>query len=154
MYNCIAKVAETYVLVYLGIAVFGFPFLRSTTWLLCAVALLACCLGRMHIDILSGLYHLYLSCPAHKGYTPPDEPPPSPISAAHMLVVWLSGLRGSVTLALATVSYSTVSYSNQDFTAVYGGLADEAGEAKIPACSAVSGMTDSLAIVQTSLLIT
>ena len=57
-FKCAALVAETYVFIYLGEAIFSFPILHNTVWRLVIVALLACALGRTHIFI--GLYLRHL----------------------------------------------------------------------------------------------
>ena len=61
-----------------------------------------------------------------------------------MFAMWFSGLRGGVAFALASVSYAA-----KDFAASCGGI-DPAQAALDPTCT---DMTDSLAILQTTLII-
>ena len=61
-----------------------------------------------------------------------------------MFAMWFSGLRGGVAFALASVSYAA-----KDFAASCGGI-DPAQAALDPNCT---DMTDSLAILQTTLII-
>ena len=48
-FRAVALVAETFVFIYLGEALFSFPILHSTVWRLVVVALVACGLGRLHV---------------------------------------------------------------------------------------------------------
>ena len=54
----VALVAETYVFVYLGMAVFSFPMVFSHGWHLVLIAILACFVGRLHIFAGSGILNL------------------------------------------------------------------------------------------------
>jgi len=63
-----------------------------------------------------------------------------------MFIMWFSGLRGGVAFALASVSFAAM-----DFPKTCGGF-DEARAATDPHCQDPS-MTDSLAILQTTLII-
>lgn len=136
-YKCVALVAETYVFVYLGMAVFTFPIFNATVWMLVVCALLACFVGRLHIYTGSWLTNC---CRADDGSTMPK------ISGVYMFVMWFSGLRGGVAFALASVSYAAA-----DFADVCGGLPLEERVGN-EYCSH-EGMNDSLAILQTTLLI-
>lgn len=129
-YKCVALLAETYVFVYLGMAVLAFPIFSHTVWTATIVAMLACFVGRAHIYIGSWLFNA-----SRNG---PDSMPK--ISKAYMFVMWFSGLRGGVAFALASVSYAKL-----DFPAQCGGKStpDEGCE----------GMTDSLAMMQITLII-
>jgi len=133
-YHWFAFVAETFVFVYLGMAVFTFPIFQHTTMKLVGVALLACFVGRLHIYIGS----IGTNCMRKADSQPP------PISSAYMFAMWFSGLRGGVAFALASVSFAA-----KDFPASCGGL-DPTAAAADPYCT---GMTDSLAILQTTLII-
>merc|ERR1711871_1484264 len=115
-------------------AVFTFPIFQHTTVKLIGIAIGACFVGRLHIYIGS----IGTNCCR----SPTDKPPP--ISAAYMFAMWFSGLRGGVAFALAAVSYAA-----KDFPTSCGGLSREAAAAN-PTCE---GMTDSLAILQTTLVI-
>jgi len=134
-YKCVAVVAETYIFVYLGMAVFTFPIFHHTVGALIGISILACFVGRLHIYVGS----LLTNCMRSKDSQPP------PISASYMFIMWFSGLRGGVAFALASVSYA-----NNDFPQTCGGLT-EAQRATDPRCS--SDMSDSLAILQTTLVI-
>ena len=140
-YKCVATIAETYVFVYLGMAAFTFPIFKSTTLRLILVAILACFVGRLHIYVGSWITNCIRK--------PGDFPPP--ISSEYMFIMWFSGLRGGVAFALASVSFA-----NNDFPAHCGGL-DEAGKLASLECGPVgtidTSMTDSLAILQTTLII-
>jgi len=133
-YHWVAMVAETFIFVYLGMAVFTFPIFQHTTLKLVVVAIGACFVGRLHIYVGSFLTNCYRK---------PDSQPP-PISNQYMFAMWFSGLRGGVAFALASVSYA-----QKDFAASCGGL-DAAVAAANPQCE---GMTDSLAVLQTTLII-
>jgi sodium/hydrogen exchanger 8 len=136
-YKCVAVVAETFVFVYLGMAVFTFPIFNYTTWMLIACALLACFVGRLHIYVGSFLTNCFRS----------DDGKGLPkISGTYMFMMWFSGLRGGVAFALASVSYA-----DMDFKDDCGGLAPEDREAS-PFCGH-EGMSDSLAVLQTTLVI-
>jgi len=133
-YHWVAFVAETYVFIYLGMAVFTFPIFNHTTIKLVVVATGACFVGRLHIYIGSWL----TNCAR-----PADSQPP-PISNAYMFAMWFSGLRGGVAFALASVSFAA-----KDFADACGGLS-RAEAAVDPHCT---GLSDSLAILQTTLII-
>merc|ERR1719198_1759746 len=135
-YKCVAVVAETYVFVYLGMAVFTFPIFESTTWMLILCALLACFVGRLHIYVGSWLTNTVRK---DDGSTLPK------ISAVYMFVMWFSGLRGGVAFALASVSYAAM-----DFGEVCGGLSPDA---RVGNAFCTEGMSDSLAMLQTTLMI-
>jgi len=141
-YKCVALLAETYVFVYLGMAVFAFPIFDHTVWKLCLVALGACFVGRGHIYIGSWMFNCMRSKPADDG-TQVGLPK---ISPAYMFVMWFSGLRGGVAFALASVSYA-----NADFPHACMGL-DDAAEKAARGCND-KVMTDSLAMMQVTLLI-
>jgi len=130
----VAMVAETYVFVYLGMAVFTFPIFNHTTVKLVLVATGACFVGRLHIYIGSWM----TNCARKADSTPP------PISNAYMFAMWFSGLRGGVAFALASVSFAA-----KDFKDACGGLSREEA-ASNPHCV---GLSDSLAILQTTLII-
>ena len=136
-YKCVALVAETYVFVYLGMAVFTFPIFQSPVLMLVLYATLACFVGRLHIYIGSCLTNCYRK--------PGDSP--APISGVYMFIMWFSGLRGGVAFALASVSYA-----NSDFPDLCGGL-EEADKMLNEYCTSKDGMSDSLAILQTTLMI-
>ena len=72
---------------------------------------------------------------------------PPPISNAYMFAMWFSGLRGGVAFALAAVSFA-----HKDFDTSCGGMATaERRASTMDHCD--EGMTDSLAILQTTLII-
>jgi len=122
-FKVVALIAETYVFVYLGMAVFSFPMKFSLGWHLVLVAILACFVGRLHIFVGSGLFNM-------AGFN---------ISPIYQFIMWFSGLRGGVAFALAAVSYSAM-----DFPQACGGN---------PAACEEESMTDGLAIMQTTLII-
>lgn len=134
-YKVVAQIAETYVFVYLGMAVFTFPIFESTTYMLVFYATMACFVGRLHIYIGS----IMTNCFRSEGDVPP------PISAIYMFIMWFSGLRGGVAFALASVSFADL-----DFPQNCGGIPEEL-KASHEYCK--PGMTDSLAILQTTLMI-
>jgi len=137
-YKCVAMIAETYVFVYLGMALCTFPIIGDgTVWLLIAVALLACFVGRLHIYVGSWLTNC---CRAY------DETGLPQINGVYMFIMWFSGLRGGVAFALASVSYAS-----RDFPDVCGGLPP--AERDGSRFCGKEGMSDSLAILQTTLII-
>ena len=136
-FKLIAKAAETYVFVYLGMAVFTFPIFHGTVWLLSLISMLACLVGRLHIYLGSWLTNRWRA---------PDSDPP-PISPEYKFVMWFSGLRGGVAFALASVSFG-----NQDFGEHCGGVHREHPHREAAHCTDPS-MTDSLAVLQTTLLV-
>ena len=135
-FAAIAKVAECYVFIYLGMAWFTFPVFQSTVWLLALVALIACLVGRLHVYVGSLLTNRLF-----RGEAGSAQPP---ISRGTMFVMWFSGLRGGVAFALAAVSYG-----NTDFPQRCGGIPDFPAE-----YCGDHNMTDSLAILQATLLVT
>ena len=141
-YKCVALLAETYVFVYLGMAVFSFPIFDHTVWKTAGIALFACFIGRGHIYIGSWLFNCFRSTP-EEGKEQEGMPK---ISKAYMFIMWFSGLRGGVAFALASVSFA-----NHDFPIACGGLKDPALRAE-RGCDK-SSMNDSLAIMQVTLLI-
>lgn len=132
-FKSVAFIAETFVFVYLGMAVFTFPIFKNTVWTLVLIALLACFLGRLHIYLGSWLTNCFRRGERKEGQLPK-------ISNVYMFIMWFSGLRGGVAFALASVSFQA-----NDFPMACGGLAGKACE--------WAGMYDSLAILQTTMLI-
>jgi len=120
-------------------ATFSFPIFRSTGYGLFFVALGACFVGRLHIYIGSWLTNCFRKT---DGSTLP------PISDIYMFVMWFSGLRGGVAFALASVSYMSM-----DFPKSCGGLEGAPLEAATAAGKCPADMNDSLAIMQTTMLI-
>jgi len=135
VYKCVAVVAETYVFVYLGMAVFTFPIFDHTVFKLILAATGACFVGRLHIYVGSFLFNCFRTKDSH----------PPAISAAYMFIMWFSGLRGGVAFALASVSFAA-----RDFPDTCGGLT---AEQKLTNEHCTTGMSDSLAILQTTLVI-
>ena len=123
--------------VYLGMAVFTFPIFQSTVYTLVLWATLACFVGRLHIYVGSWLTNCFRG---------PDSYP-KPISGVYMFIMWFSGLRGGVAFALASVSFADL-----DFPQKCGGLT-EAQKVGLAMCGEGSEMNDSLAILQTTLMI-
>jgi len=130
-YKSVAAIAETFVFVYLGMAMVSFPILSHTSSLnLLLAGLLACFVGRLHIPLGSAI----TNCFRGAGSSLP------PISAVYQFIMWWSGLRGGVAFALAAKIYS-----DNNFPAKCGGGAGLAG------CNPT--MSDSEAILQTTMLI-
>ena len=109
-YKCIALIAETFVFVYIGMAIVTFPIMENTVWAFVVVALGACFIGRLHIPIGSGLTNCCRG---------PESHPPR-INGAYQFIMWWSGLRGGVAFALATMVYGKGYFGN---TAGSDGLA-------------------------------
>jgi len=142
-FKCVALIAETYVFVYLGMAVFAFPIFSHTVWKAMIIATLACFVGRLHIYIGSWLFNCFRSTPA-PGEVQQGMPK---ISAAYTFIMWFSGLRGGVAFAIASVSFA-----HNDFPANCGGLAEDATALREQmGCDGTT--SDSLAIMQITLLI-
>ena len=84
-YHWVAMVAETYIFVYLGMAVFTFPIFQHTTLKLVGVAIGACFVGRLHIYVGS----IMTNCCRAKDSKPPPiscvssprQPRPAPRAA-------------------------------------------------------------------------
>jgi len=123
-YKCIALVAETFVFVYLGMALVTFPIFDHTVWWLTFYALLACFVGRLHIYVGVFLTNLFRS----------ETTEMKPISGPYAFIMWFSGLRGGVAFALASVSFGPPA----DFTQTKEGYGT---------------MDDSTAILQVTMLI-
>ena len=83
-YKCVALIAETFVFVYIGMAIVTFPIMQGTVWAFVAVALGACFIGRLHIPIGSALTNCCRG---------PESHPPR-ISGTYQFIMWWSGLRG------------------------------------------------------------
>ena len=132
-YKCLAMVAETFVFVYLGMAVFTFPIFHGTVWLLSLISMLACLVGRLHIYLGSWL----TNCARDATTALP------PISSTYQFIMWFSGLRGGVAFALAAGIYAEAK-----FPETCGG-APERG----PEHNCVPAMSDGLAMLQATLLI-
>jgi sodium/hydrogen exchanger 8 len=123
-YKCIALVAETFVFIYLGMALVTFPIFDHTVWMLTFWAILACFVGRLHIFVGSWLANCFRG--------PNSEL--KPISGPYAFIMWFSGLRGGVAFALASLSFGPPS----DFAQTKPGYA---------------GVNDSTAILQVTMLI-
>ena len=51
LFEALAKGAETFVFVYLGMAAVTFPIFHNTVWALAAATLVACLVGRLHVFV-------------------------------------------------------------------------------------------------------
>ena len=67
-FKCVALVAETFVFVYLGEAIFSFPILHSTVWRMVAVAMVACGCGRLHVFLGVRMANAYRARNAAGGF--------------------------------------------------------------------------------------
>jgi sodium/hydrogen exchanger 8 len=130
-YKAVAAIAETFVFVYLGMAMVAFPIMDHTVVSLVVLSLLACFVGRLHIPVGSWLANCFRKS---DGSTLP------PVSGVYQFLMWWSGLRGGVAFALAANSFA-----HMDFPEVCG------GGAELPGCD--PSMKDSEAILQTTMLI-
>ena len=138
-FKCIAKIAETFVFVYLGMACVRMAkigLFAGTVWRLAGFGILACFLGRLHIFLGSWL--------VNRSRTPSSVPPP--ISGESMLIMWLSGLRGGVAFAIAVVLYKDHAFPDH-----CGGRAF--GRAAVKDCRGESVTNDATAILQMTMLI-
>jgi len=138
-FKCAAVVAELFVFIYLGEAVFTFPILHNTVWRLLCVAILACALGRVHV---------FLGVQLTNAYRRYQRRADTQFSFGVSVVMWWSGLRGGVAFALASASFG---YG--DFNAHCGGFSKWGHKAHSDHCPEGRAMTDGLAILQTTLLI-
>ena len=129
-----ARIAETFVFVYLGMAAVAFPIFEHTVWVLAAVGMLACLLGRLHVPLVCVLTNAARKLNAK----------PRLMRRGHGMIIWFSGLRGGVAFAIASASYA-----GNDFGTACGGLANVTEDATH--CAA--GVEDGLAIMQVTLLI-
>lgn len=94
-YKCVALISETFVFVYIGMAIVTFPIMQNTVWAFVLVATGACFVGRLHIPLFSFL----TNCVRNDASFPPR------INAKYQFIMWWSGLRGGVAFALATMVY-------------------------------------------------
>ena len=133
-YKSVAAIAETFVFVYLGMAAVAFPIFEHTVWVLAAVGMLACLLGRLHVPLVCVLTNAARKLNAK----------PRLMRRGHGMIIWFSGLRGGVAFAIASASYA-----GNDFGTACGGLANVTEDATH--CAA--GVEDGLAIMQVTLLI-
>ena len=152
-FDALAKVSESFVFIYLGMALLAFPiFDHHTLWLLTLVALGACLLARLHVFPLLWLAMRLQRCGGAAARRPAAQ---AQLGPKHALCIWFSGLRGGVAFALAAASYEA-----RDFPARCGGrpaLAAVAGDAQgegVLFSHCPPELNDSLAIVQVTLLLT
>eukprot|EP01006_Ploeotia_vitrea_P019735 TRINITY_DN51970_c0_g2_i1.p1 TRINITY_DN51970_c0_g2~~TRINITY_DN51970_c0_g2_i1.p1 ORF type:complete len:560 (-),score=65.60 TRINITY_DN51970_c0_g2_i1:1061-2740(-) len=100
LFKTLATLAETFVFVYLGLAMFSFEQTWSQVKLI-IVALVACLIARV--------FNVYpCSLLANLGRKPTGKP--GRINQKFQFVMWFSGLRGAVAFVIAVTSYS-----NNDF---------------------------------------
>ena len=155
-FDALAKVSESFVFIYLGMALLAFPiFDHHTLWLLTLVALVACLLARLHVFPLLWLAVRLQRCGGAAAREAARRPAAqAPLGPKHALCIWFSGLRGGVAFALAAASYEA-----RDFPARCGGrpaLAAVAGDAQgegVLFSHCPPELNDSLAIVQVTLLL-
>ncbi|KAL3933231.1 MAG: hypothetical protein SGPRY_000374 [Prymnesium sp.] len=139
VYKCAAKIAETFVFVYLGMSCARMDdvgLFTGAVWKLSGVAIIACFVGRLHIFIASSLTNRFRN----------KKSDPPPISFLEQLVMWLSGLRGGVAFAIAAVSFS-----NMDFPEQCGGLDGHCGDGDFWESTEVRN--DSTAVLQMTMII-
>ena len=103
-------------------------------WVLAAVGMLACLLGRLHVPLVCVLTNAARKLNAK----------PRLMRRGHGMIIWFSGLRGGVAFAIASASYA-----GNDFGTACGGLTNVTEDATH--CAA--GVEDGLAIMQVTLLI-
>jgi sodium/hydrogen exchanger 8 len=153
-YKCIAKIAETFVFVYLGMACVRMAkigLFAGTTWRLFLLALLGCFVGRTHIFLGSWFFNRnqvqegsFRSSPS--GDDSDASSVQRTIPRSHQLIMWLSGLRGGVAFAIAASSWK-----QGDFPQKCGGSA--LGEVAMVDCRSEHVADDSTAILQITMLI-
>jgi sodium/hydrogen exchanger 8 len=145
VYKVMAVVAETFVFVYLGMAAFAFPIFNHPSMMLVLIALAACFVGRLHI---------YIGSWGTNAMRKTDGSTMPPISPRYQFLMWFSGLRGGVAFAIASVGFA-----QRDFTSACGGLTEAQLEEALAGRGAwvgycdTPGMSDSLAVLQTTLII-
>jgi len=145
LFEAVAKGAETFVFVYLGMAAFTYPIFSNTVWPLAAVTLVACLIGRLHVFATAYVTN-YSRAHCHGSPTSVARPA-RVLTNKHSVCIWFSGLRGGVAFAIAAASYG-----DNDFRQNCGGWDDQAADAQLPQhCR--GDLTDSLAILQATLLI-
>jgi len=148
LFEALAKGAETFVFVYLGMAVLTFPIFSHTVWLLAACTMVACLFGRLHVFVGAAITNAIRRGTREKGRAGAART----ISVKHATAIWFSGLRGGVAFAIAAASFG-----DSDFGTRCGGWVRDAGDAGDAEAHAPShcpeGSTDSLAILQATLLI-
>ena len=142
LFEALAKGAETFVFVYLGMAAVTFPIFHNTVWALAVATLFACLVGRLHVFLGAAVTNCLrrASCDRARGTA-------CTISLKQSFCIWFSGLRGGVAFAIAAASYGDL-----DFPTRCGGWKPSNSDEPWPRwCS--EGMNDSLAILQTTMLI-
>jgi len=160
-FECIAMVAEAFVFIYLGMAVFTFPLFEHTVWRFALVSLAACFVGRLHVFVATFFINIVRArkqifrmillrtwrlCTRKGAHVVAGRRMPS-LSYRQALLIWFSGLRGGVAFAIAAASYGDL-----DFPANCGGLA-EMNETRSRPVDCASERSDGLAILQATLLI-
>eukprot|EP01012_Entosiphon_sulcatum_P008839 TRINITY_DN1485_c0_g1_i1.p1 TRINITY_DN1485_c0_g1~~TRINITY_DN1485_c0_g1_i1.p1 ORF type:complete len:544 (+),score=92.15 TRINITY_DN1485_c0_g1_i1:30-1634(+) len=104
IFSVLAKLAETFVFLYLGVAMFTLPqdFARIRLILL---ALLACLVGRfLNIYPLTFLVNLRRT----------ETSVPPKINQKFAFAIWFSGLRGAMAFVIAVTSYSKEDFPDND----------------------------------------
>ena len=142
LFEALAKGAETFVFVYLGMAAVTFPIFHNTVWALAVATLFACLVGRLHVFLGAAV----TNCLRHASRNRARGAART-ISLKQSFCIWFSGLRGGVAFAIAAASYGDL-----DFPTRCGGWKPSNSDEPWPRwCS--EGMNDSLAILQTTMLI-
>ncbi|KAL1529542.1 hypothetical protein AB1Y20_000487 [Prymnesium parvum] len=140
VYKCVAKIAETFVFVYLGMAcgrMDDVGLFTGAVWRLSAVAVVACLLGRLHVFVGSRIANCFRDV---------NSDPPT-IEPAEQVVMWLSGLRGGVAFAIAAVSFEHMDFPEQcgGFPREHCGDGDFWEHSQVP--------NDSTAVLQMTMLV-
>lgn len=147
LFEALAKGAETFVFVYLGMAVLTFPIFSHTVWKLAVCTMVACLFGRLHVFLGAAITNAVRRGTREKGRAGVART----ISVKHATAIWFSGLRGGVAFAIAAASFG-----DSDFGTRCGGWVRDVGDAEAEADApshCPEGSTDSLAILQATLII-
>jgi len=105
LFEALAKGAETFVFVYLGMAAVTFPIFHNTVWALAAATLVACLVGRLHVFVGAAV----TNC-VRRACRDRTRGTARTLNLKQSFCIWFSGLRGGVAFAIAAASYGDTDF--------------------------------------------